>query len=904
MPTLLCDCSAELECIHDVQISRFVQFVILRPLRPDKPNDKDEKPPRKKPTDFEFVGRLPDWYSVSTDLFARQTRLTARDLLSKVDFARLSIGDTESGDGLKGAIAKRLNASSRGTNFVAPTGPKYPSLSADDLVNVVRGVLTNVLTAQTKAIWAVGLQFEQQWRHQGSLRGRLVKSIPLTPGEQLEISVKTWDKRTRRESENLTLERQFSNEVTRSQNWSVATKGVMTNVSSASVTPTGGLNGNVALPIEQIKATVGGNLGLTGNLANSLTNVADLAVNLATSQTAKAIDSLKSSRINTVETFSEFGSESATKQTIANSNRCHTVTYLYFDVVDRFQISARLSDTDLYLLIPLDLPKITREWILCNECFLRRALICDTYAPGFAAAKQLAVHDYFVARRPGAPAPGAKPGAASALDAGVEGVLEAYRVLSRATLIPGAPPGGDIWDLMNQGGAAVLEGLAELADKGKDAVEDGIEAAKDLVEDGLNLVGDAIKGAGDVLGGVFARSAPGSRMAFSGGVQGGPGSFIYREVANIVAPQLMDSLRFLESAWPAARAGSELDRLSVLQTFFAKLGDPTATFRSIEVALVAIPAIAAGVGAAAGAVAGGVIGGAVGFAVTVWGFGVSAIPGTAAGIGIGAAVGALVGAGVTIAATTALVALVTTLEGLGIADTLPDDGGLKDRLQGLKAQVDAGISSPSALGNLDGSKAAIEAEVEAMAALRRELLELAEAQVEFDRLVCHLRQNLEYYMQGIWSNLRDYEIARMIEAAGVPAEKVESTFSGFIGNLGAVRVKDLVWVEKVGGLDADKEFGRVRANVTLPDPMVVDVPAPALVVEPYLGECSACEPYVSETRAIELRRKTAEADMLDAKAIKELSEAQRFVARVSTGDLSDPTPGEEPDVTVEFEPGD
>lgn len=961
LPSKLFGCDEILADAADDEVTYFNRFVVFR-----------QEPPRKTSTTGGGYATLPGWAAVARDKRAQIAidsrfqaigrtmkplpidttsqpgrgnaggkrpvggRQPARGALATIDRKWANpIGTkfTVRGSVLTGQPLRRLQ--SKPVMFMAkPGGPAF-AIDLHAQIDAIIAAASNYFATVAdfdlkKAIWAVGLEFEQVWHSEGYRRGRLVRSIPLAPGEQLEIQTKSWDRRTIKKTMVESIEQNLSTEITGEEKWTLAAKMNFSNQTNASVTPTAGANGGVTIPIEEMPIKLGGNLGISGNLSDAMTHAMDSTNEFVQSAMMKSAQSLKAVRTNSVETGQEIGTETATKQIIANTNRCHSVAYHYFEVTEDFTVTTQPIDANLYLLVPMPVPEITAEWLLCHECELRRVMYCPDYYPGFAAAKRLlmqAIMAPVLAALPPAPGtPGAGGGTASdggtdPLDAAVKAALTAYMVLRDATILPSSPPNPQglidaIGGWLNEGGKAI----GEFGGKVVDAVEQGVEKVGEVIEDtgekvseGLAAVGGAIGGAledaGNFLG--FAQMSTSNSgeqrgaMQFStaGNTAGGPGSYVYWGLAGIVAPEIAEAFEYLEAAWPAARnAPAErrmLAEITVLQEFFGRLGDPKLTFGKVNAAV----AILAGGAVAAGGVAGGVAGGIAG--AIIGGVVASEIPGvtTWVGVAIGGAAGAGIGAVLGAGAVAGVLGFVASIELLGIADTIPDDEGLGDKVSSLWAQYNALRSTAPITGQMslqpgtgaDGGGAASAAYERALGELR----ELAEAKVEFDRLVCHIRDHFAFYLQALWAGWTGDQIAAVLEQLGVPPGVVENRFSGFVGIRAAVKVTDLDWVKDEGGLDWQAMVDKaVRDSAGAAESELITLPTQGMVVEPALGQCCACEDFVQEHRKLDLDYRAAEVRLAQAKADQAEQEVARFKKRVDAGELGDPTPFEGASVTV------
>ena len=236
--------------------------------------------------------------------------------------------------------------------------------------------------------WGVGIEYAQTWRSLGIKRGRALSSVPLGlyPATK-EISVRSWARRTVTSTIAETTERTSSNEISGDEKWSLATKKQVNRENSTSFNPRATVN-QVSIPVSgPIPIGVGGDLGISGDFQSKVTRAQESGREFVQSATIKATETLKISRNSTVEESTEVGSETTTKETIANPNRCNTLNYLYYEVLEDLEIITRPVSVGLFLFVPLPVEKVTNAWLLRYECVLRPLVPCEQLRSGFDAAK-------------------------------------------------------------------------------------------------------------------------------------------------------------------------------------------------------------------------------------------------------------------------------------------------------------------------------------------------------------------------------------------------------------------------------------------------------------------------------------------------------------------------------------
>ena len=239
---------------------------------------------------------------------------------------------------------------------------------------------------------ALVVHYRQCWDARGYNRGELLNSISLAPGEELNLEFFTGDRhRIERErtaesakesSESGTITSRASSEVVGNVQFKVGVGAHAKVGGSLSLA-------GVELPID-VNGEVGSNF--SSELLTSVTNTR-ATLNEAT---LSAANTLRSSQKTRIVEVSEFGAETRSTRKIVNENRCHTVNYDYFEILELYEVVVETRSAEFVARVPLpDQGPITAEWLLCHEHPLRRQLLDPLYEAGFDAAKYLRSADIY-----------------------------------------------------------------------------------------------------------------------------------------------------------------------------------------------------------------------------------------------------------------------------------------------------------------------------------------------------------------------------------------------------------------------------------------------------------------------------------------------------------------------------
>ncbi|GIL02158.1 MAG: hypothetical protein BroJett030_20570 [Alphaproteobacteria bacterium] len=292
--------------------------------------------------------------------------------------------------------------------------------------------------------WAAGLRYEQAWTRQGLRRGRLVATVPLglNPASR-KISVKTWETRRTKSTTTDLMETARTTEITGNERISASAQKQMLREQSAQYNPSATIN-NISIPVKGMADVgVGGSLGISATLGSLNRDTVTRAVEFIRDTTLKAVESIKSARTVVVEDEATSGIETTTAEELSNPNRVNTLTYLYYELEEQFEVTVTPVAIDLYLFLPLPVdPVISPEWLLVHECLLAPLIDCPALTEGFAAARLLVTLDRLEAQEQAAlpvtvapAAPGRADDRLKPVIAAIGAMISAYDELSGASLV-------------------------------------------------------------------------------------------------------------------------------------------------------------------------------------------------------------------------------------------------------------------------------------------------------------------------------------------------------------------------------------------------------------------------------------------------------------------------------------
>lgn len=147
------------------------------------------------------------------------------------------------------------------------------------------------------------------------------------------------------------------------------------------------------------------------------------------------------------------------------------------------------------------------------------------------------------------------------------------------------------------------------------------------------------------------------------------------------------------------------------------------------------------------------------------------------------------------------------------------------------------------------------------------LIERAEAEVEYQRLIDHLLDQKEHYQQAIWLKTHPDARLRYLEEQGAVASIMSDEVLGFYADKVAYPVANLPLLDKKFSIFGDVPDKVCTTLENIPqEPRLVTLPTHGTVLEMALGACDGCEDYIQQSRLIELREREAKARQEEAEA--------------------------------------
>lgn len=143
--------------------------------------------------------------------------------------------------------------------------------------------------------------------------------------------------------------------------------------------------------------------------------------------------------------------------------------------------------------------------------------------------------------------------------------------------------------------------------------------------------------------------------------------------------------------------------------------------------------------------------------------------------------------------------------------------------------------------------------------------DVAAAEVAVARLLCHIRANELHYLQTIWATEHIDDRFLRLQKMGPIAQLVRNEILGFVGRKAAFPLLESA-LSLVSRWVPYAQLVAATTGTPPSSPTALTVPTQGTLLEPMVGTCDACEPYIDETRRIDLKLQNAKADAAVAEA--------------------------------------
>lgn len=619
------------------------------------------------------------------------------------------------------------------------------------------------------------LTYEQVWTARGYTRGDLLNSFSLAPGEELTVETFTWDR--------LRLEQERSTEASResqqsaSLNQRISQETVLNERFKMALGEEVGGHGNLNLKEMEVPADVGADAKVTLNEEFEFQVQQTNAQVLEATRTAT--QAIRSSRKTRVTETVERGRETRTTRRIVNQNRCHTLNFDYFEILENYDVAIRFADLTLVALLPLPRPTLDIDWLLCHEHTIRSLLPDPLYQEGFQAARALKAAEIF--RRRITPASGS--GSFTSTSAGGD-------------TPPSPPPANPVRDLLKPYVDNIVHSTRALRDADDAVWDDAVARSMDL----------------------DLKNNPSNEEWEHANLQ--KSRTRYRTWLLSTAPDFFEQVDLLKAACEPAESTCE-QALDIFTGYTAGIEQAMAAVNFPQVLGLPTPSDA------------------------------------------------------------------------GLYNAIVAAGAAMNRVDKVKAVPPEFREDTPAGGGGAGTPqqpppSTPEEKVDEAFGAR----DLALAQVEVERLLCHVQENLARYVSAIYADMGPAGWTDLLAAYPHVAAMVEPRLIAVVNGQAVFPLQPKhqrqlreEHADRIADLLADGGTGQSA-------PLRVVVPTPGMVLEARLGQCDACEDFIKQHRLLDLKVRQEEVEQAAARSRQERAEAKRREDRLKQDPplLDDPSP--------------
>ena len=239
--------------------------------------------------------------------------------------------------------------------------------------------------------WGRILEFDQSWSSLGHSLGEVKYSLPLAPGEAVKIAVIDWKRSdtASRLGANASSDQLLHEQVV-DRDIDEIVKGNVSEQQSGE-TFMAGLAGAVDFQLPQVGISAAGRHSVGFGMSSTRGNrdVSAQAQNSVHLQTVQRSNLVRSQSSSVVVQATQAESNYLATRIIANMNRGHSLTVLYYEVLRHLAVRTRFKRADPAVLIPVETIYFTQDLAARFRSQLEPMLLDRKYADGFEALERI-----------------------------------------------------------------------------------------------------------------------------------------------------------------------------------------------------------------------------------------------------------------------------------------------------------------------------------------------------------------------------------------------------------------------------------------------------------------------------------------------------------------------------------
>ncbi|MES2357329.1 MAG: hypothetical protein V4529_03200 [Gemmatimonadota bacterium] len=231
---------------------------------------------------------------------------------------------------------------------------------------------------------ALIVNYDVTWIPVGHGLGQIAYSLPLAPGEQVNLAIVDWARQS-------TDSRNEENMLTDTLEHSQVRDRTVDEVVSATVhefQAGGSLLGGIAAAVSSAYGSAVGSIGGGYSTTQGDRDVSSQTVQSLQDSFAQHSTAVRDLRSTVVVQSKQSEQASAQTRTVRNHNHAHAMTLLYYEVLRHFRVVVERADVTPAVLIPSHMPDFDEEAIFTFRRYLEPGLVDASLLPGFAAVEK------------------------------------------------------------------------------------------------------------------------------------------------------------------------------------------------------------------------------------------------------------------------------------------------------------------------------------------------------------------------------------------------------------------------------------------------------------------------------------------------------------------------------------
>lgn len=241
-------------------------------------------------------------------------------------------------------------------------------------------------------------EYRMAWYQLGHSLGQLVYSLPLAPGESVNLAVVDWVRADEAErTEDTKLNESLTHELRRERAVTETVDAAIREYQHGSSSMSGlaaSAGGSGGIGVAGAAVGISGAIGAASSNSSGSRDLSANTVQRLSDNVTQASAAMRELRSTVVVRTSQAERETIETRTVVNYNHSHTLTVLYYEVLRHFRVATELTRRSPAILV-----RVRADWfagadvdaariVLTHRPAIRAALLDQRYAPGLDAVER------------------------------------------------------------------------------------------------------------------------------------------------------------------------------------------------------------------------------------------------------------------------------------------------------------------------------------------------------------------------------------------------------------------------------------------------------------------------------------------------------------------------------------